>query len=236
MGAVFMTCGFSAISECETKDLISLKASHSRTFTAPSIIKPTTTITATPSRTGAHLRESSSSLSDSNEPLTLPLPPIPFPTPALLPTSPPAPMPAPVSVSSTTTDVSVPLTSQRGSLAVSEVNQVLSNVAEGSDEDEVLETNVPMDVPSTSQSDGNLCVRARQVVLLEKEEQQKKEQQDHSHHHHHHHHRHNHSYHGQQQQQQQCCGARFGSGDGSGSGSGSGSGKHRLHSNSCVIV
>jgi hypothetical protein len=115
----------------------------------------------------------------------------------------------------------------------SEVNPVLSYVAEGSDEDDVQGTSVPVEAPSTSQSDGNLCLRARRVVLFDKEQEQQKEkqqqqqQQDHSQHHHHHH-RHNHSYHGPQQQQ--CC-SRLASGD-----SGAGGGKHRLHSNSCVLV
>ncbi|PNF14028.1 Soluble guanylate cyclase 88E [Cryptotermes secundus] len=227
MGAVFMTCGYSAINERETKDLASLKASsRSATFTAPSIIKTTTAVTGTLSRTGTLLCKSPSSLSDSNEPLILPLPPLPCSATMLIPAFPRAPTPAPVSASDTTTDVTAPLSSHRGSFADSEVNPVLSNVFEGSDEDEAVGTNIPVGLPSTSQSDGNLCVRARQVVLLEKERQQKQDQ-DHSHHHQHHH-RHNHTYHGQQQHQ--CC-ARFGSGD-----SGIGSGKHRLHSNSCVLV
>lgn len=227
MGAVFMTCGYSAINERETKDLASLKASsRSATFTAPSIIKTTTAVTGTLSRTGTLLCKSPSSLSDSNEPLILPLPPLPCSATMLIPTFPRAPTPAPVSANDTITEVLAPLSSHRGSLADSEVNPVLSNVFEGSDEDEAVGTNIPVGLPSTSQSDGNLCVRARQVVLLEKERQQK-EDQDHSHHHQHHH-RHNHTYHGQQQHQ--CC-ARFGSGD-----SGIGSGKHRLHSNSCVLV
>jgi hypothetical protein len=126
--------------------------------------------------------------------------------------------------------MSVPLPSQRGSLAESEVNPVLSNVAEGSDEDDVQGTSIPGGAPSTSQSDGNLCLRAKRVVLFDKEQEQQKQQQqqeDHSQHHHHHH-RHNHSYHGLQQQQ--CC-AKLSSGD-----SGAGGGKHRLHSNSCILV
>lgn len=229
MGAVFMTCGYSAINERETKDLASLKeSSRSATFTAPSIIKTTTTVTGTLSRTGALLCKTPSSLSDSSEPLILPLPPLPCSATMLIPAFPTAPKPAPVSCSNAKTDASVPPSSHRGSLADSEVNPVLSNVVEGSDEDEVVGTNIPVRLPSASQSDGNLCVRARQVVLLEKEQQQQQQQeQDHSHHHQHHHH-HNHSYHGQQQHQ--CC-ARFASGD-----SGGGSGKHRLHSNSCVLV
>lgn len=226
MGAVFMTCGYSSINEREPKDLASLKASScSATFTAPSIIKTTATATGTLSRTGTFLCKTPS-LSDSNEPLILPLPSLPCSAAMLNPAFPTAPTTAPVSVSDTTTEATVPLSSHRGSLADSEVNPVLSNVVEGSDEDEVVGTNIPVRLPSTSQSDGNLCVRARQVVLLEKERQQQQEQ-DHSHHHHHH--RHNHSYHGQQQQHQ-CC-ARFSSGD-----SGGGSGKHRLHSNSCILV
>ncbi|KDR14686.1 hypothetical protein L798_11458 [Zootermopsis nevadensis] len=227
MGAVFMTCGHSVISEHETNDQVSLKAPRSRTLTAPSLIRTTTTVTATSSRTGTLLCKSPSSLNNPNEPLILPLPPIPCPSPPSIPIFPTTPTPAPVSVTDTTTEVSMQLSSQRGSLADSEMNPLPRNVAEGSDEDEVLGTNIPrgsVGLPSTSQSDGNLCVRARRVVLLDEEQQQ--QQQDHSQHRHHHHHRHNHSYHGQQQQH--CC-ARFGSGD-------SGSSKHRLHSNSCVLV
>jgi hypothetical protein len=137
----------------------------------------------------------------------------------------------------------VPLSSQWGSLTESEINPVLSNVAEGSDDDDdddVQGTSMPLGVPSTSQSDGILCLRAKQVAVCDKEQEQQKQKQkhkqkqqqqqqhqDHSQHHHQHH-RHNHSYHGLQQPQ--CC-ARLGSGE-----SGASGGKHRLHSNSCVLV
>ena len=112
----------------------------------------------------------------------------------------------------------------------SEVNQVLSNVAEGSDEEEGVETDIPGGVPSTSQSDGSLCVRAKRVMLLGSEQQLKKQEHSH-HHHHHHHHQHNHNYYGQQQQQRQHCSARLSSGESSSS-----STKHRLHSNSCHLI
>lgn len=231
MGAVFMTGSYSALGDREIKDLISLKASRTRTFTSPSIIRSTSSITSTASRTGALLCQSPSSHSDSNEPLILPLHPMPCPTPALLPTFTPTPAlpPAPVVTDDITTDVAVPLSTQRGSLTETEINPVLSNVAEDSDEDDVQGTNIPVGAPSTSQSDGILCLRAKQVVVFGKEqEQQKQKQQQHHSQHHHHHHRHNHSYHGLQQPK--CC-ARLGSGD-----SGASGGKHRLHSNSCVLV
>jgi hypothetical protein len=114
----------------------------------------------------------------------------------------------------------------------SEINPVLSNVAEGSDDDDVQGTSLSVGAPSTSQSDGSLCMRAKHVTVFDKEQEkqkqkQKQQQQDHIQHHHLHH-RHNHSYHGLQQPQ--CC-ARLGSGDGGATG-----GKHHLHSNSCVLV
>ena len=244
MGAVFMTCGYSGSFDREIKDQVLLKASRSRTFTSPSKIRSTNSITGIASRTGAPLLISPSSLSDSNEPLTLLLPSMHGPTPAILPTFIPDPAlpPTHVITSGVTAEVAVPLASQWGSLTESEINPVLSNVAEGSevDDGDAPGTSIPLGAPSTSQSDGILCVRAKQVAVFDKEKEQQKQkqkqkqkqqqqqqQQDHSHHHHHHH-RHNHSYHGQQQPQ--CC-ARLGGGD-----SGASGGKHRLHSNSCVLV
>jgi len=242
MGAVFTTCGYSSFFDREIKDQVSLQASRSRTFTSPSKMKSASSITGTASRTGASLYTSPSSLSDSNEPLTLLLPPMPGPTAAILPTFIPDPAlpPVPVITSGVTAEMTVPLSSQWGSLTESEINPVLSNVAEGSDDDadDVQGTSITLGAPSTSQSDGILCVRAKQVAVFDKEQEQQKQkqkqkqqqqqqQQDHSQHHHHHH-RHNHSYHGLQQPQ--CC-ARLGSGD-----SGASGGKHRLHSNSCVLV
>jgi beta-lactam-binding protein with PASTA domain len=143
--------------------------------------------------------------------------------------------------------VTVPLSSQWGGLTESEINPVLSNVVEGSDDDDddVQGTSIPSGAPSISHSDGILCVRAKQVEKFDKvqkqqkqkqkqkqkqqkqKQQQQQRQQDHSQHHHDHH-RHNHGYHGLQQPQ--CC-ARLVSGD-----SGASGGKHRQHSNSCVLV
>jgi hypothetical protein len=134
----------------------------------------------------------------------------------------------------------VPLSSQWGNLTESEINPALSNVAEGSDDDDddnVQGTSIPLGAPPTSQSDGILCVRAKQKTVSGKEQEQQKQKQkqkqkkqqqqqqpDHSQHHHHHHH----SYHGLQQPQ--CC-AGLGSVD-----SGASGGKHRRSSNSCVLV
>jgi hypothetical protein len=165
---------------------------------------------------------------------------MPGPTPAILPTFIPDPaLPlAPVVTSGVTAEFELPLSSQWGNLMESEINPVLSNVAEGSDDDnDVQGTSIPPGAPSTSQSDGILCVRAKQKVISDKGQEQQKQKQkqkqkqqqqlDHSQHHQHHH-RHNHSYHGLQQPQ--CC-ARLGSGD-----SGASGGKHRRNSNSCVLV
>ncbi|KAJ9601076.1 hypothetical protein L9F63_000811 [Diploptera punctata] len=212
MGAVFMTASFSSISE--NKDLVTKKLSRTRTLTAPTITRTGTSHSILlSSRTGSF-----SGVSDTMEPPLLYLSsamPVPLPSPT--------PTPAPPSVGETAS-----VASQRGSLGESEVNQVLSNVVEGSDEDEAVEADLP-GIPSTSQSDGSLCIRAKRVMLLGSEQQLKKEEHSHHHHHHHHHHQHNHSYYSQQQQQQ-CC-ARFSSGDSS-----SGSAKHRLHSNSCHLI
>ncbi|XP_069696916.1 soluble guanylate cyclase 88E [Periplaneta americana] len=229
MGAVFMTCGFSAISEHESKDLVSLKTPRSRTLTTPITTRTSSTTITTSTSTIALIAATnvtastsrirrSSVLGDLNESVGLPVATNTSASPTSAPTR-------TTSICDTTTEVSMPLSSQRGSLAESEVTQVLSNVAEGIEEDEVTEASLPVGLPSTSQSDGNLCSKARRVVLMESEQQQQ-QQQEKNYHHHHHQHRHNYSYHGQQQ----CC-AGFGGGE-----SDVGGGKHRLHSNSCSIL
>jgi hypothetical protein len=102
---------------------------------------------------------------------------MPGPTPAILPTF--IPDPAPVITSGVTAEVAVPLSSRCGSLTESEINPVLSNVAEGSDDndDDVQGTSIMLGAPSTSHSDGILCVRTKQVAVLDKEQEQQKQKQ-----------------------------------------------------------
>ncbi|PSN39730.1 hypothetical protein C0J52_19957 [Blattella germanica] len=223
MGAVFMTTGFSAFSERENRDLINQKLSRTRTLTAPTITRTgvsSSTLTASSSRTGSFSGKIMSP-SITFEPLLLHLPVSPSHVQS------PAPIASPVS---TPVNEIVSPSTQRDSLVDNEANQVLSNVTEASEEEEVV-ISPPGGIPSTSQSDGSLCVRAKQVALLGSEQQKQQEKQEyshHHHHHHHHHHQHNHNYYGLRQQ---CCARKSASGDVS-----SGNSKHRLHSNSCSLI